>query len=237
MDERGQWLRIGAEAFAIVAGILIAFAIDAWWQERQDDRWQREQLVALRDEFEANLSSLDWVVRMDEHIAGNIDVLLDEAGRRQIGDTFELPNSTLASLIHWRTSDISTGSLDALLASGRLGDIDDDAIRLKLAEWPSNVHDVQEDEALTRDFVGNVVVPGLLGQGILDTAYRWRPRPGFREQPADTQEMTTITVTPELLELATVRVSHARLAGYSVKRLQDDIRGLVGMIDAELGSQ
>jgi len=234
MKDRGRWLSIGAEASAIVAGILIAFAIDAWWEERQEDRWQREQLAAIRDEFEANLESLGRVVRMDEGIAENISELLAEARPREIGATFEIPSATLASLIHWRTSDISTGSLDALLASGRLGDIDNDTIRLKLAEWPSNVHDVQEDEALTRDFVANVVVPGLLGQGILDTAYRWRPSPGFRERRADTGETTTVTVTPELLELATVRVSHAQLSGYSVSRLRDDIRELIDMIDAEL---
>lgn len=45
------WKRIGIEAVAIVGSILAAFAIDAWWQDRQEKRDERSYLTSLRQEF------------------------------------------------------------------------------------------------------------------------------------------------------------------------------------------
>jgi hypothetical protein len=45
------WKRISVEAGAIVASILLAFAIDAWWLERQERGFEQETMAALLDEF------------------------------------------------------------------------------------------------------------------------------------------------------------------------------------------
>ena len=46
------WLRIGAESVAIVASILVAFGIDAWWEGRQSQRAEVRQLVRVAEELE-----------------------------------------------------------------------------------------------------------------------------------------------------------------------------------------
>jgi hypothetical protein len=46
-----QWSRLSIEAAAIVASILLAFAIDAWWEDRQDRENEKEYLVSLRQEL------------------------------------------------------------------------------------------------------------------------------------------------------------------------------------------
>ena len=38
------WKRLSVEAAAIVASILLAFTIDAWWGDRQKDEAEREVL-------------------------------------------------------------------------------------------------------------------------------------------------------------------------------------------------
>ena len=48
-----------AEVVAIVFGILLAFAIDAWWQDRADRQVEAQYLRALRDDLDASLSLLD----------------------------------------------------------------------------------------------------------------------------------------------------------------------------------
>ena len=48
------WTRISVETAAIVASILLAFSIDAWWDRVQDRAEEREILSLLRAEFEAN---------------------------------------------------------------------------------------------------------------------------------------------------------------------------------------
>ena len=56
------WKRISIEAVAIVASILLAFAIDAWWAERAEKRDEQESLSLIhRDILEAQEQLRDYV--------------------------------------------------------------------------------------------------------------------------------------------------------------------------------
>lgn len=57
------WKRISVEAVAIVGSILLAFAIDAWWDERQVAAAQRAQMRALLEEFKEARSQLEFQVQ------------------------------------------------------------------------------------------------------------------------------------------------------------------------------
>ena len=48
------WKRILVEGVAIIASILIAFAIDAWWENRQETELEIRNLVRVSAELEAN---------------------------------------------------------------------------------------------------------------------------------------------------------------------------------------
>lgn len=52
MTRRAPWARILAEGLVIVASILLAFGIDAWWDRAQERREELGYLVALHSEFE-----------------------------------------------------------------------------------------------------------------------------------------------------------------------------------------
>ena len=121
-----------------------------------------------------------------------------------------------------------------LLSSGRLADIDNSMIRRALAAWPSEVGDAQEDENLARDFVENVVAQVLLGQGILESAYRSRPLPGDLDEEIEPDSSTTFSISPELIEIATIRIIHSKMASRSISRLRVRIRQILELIDAEL---
>lgn len=229
-----DWLRVLTQAMAIVASILVAFAIDAWWDERNDQRWQTEQLIALHDEFVANREELTWVVRMDNWIADSIEAMLAELRTMEPGSQVQIPELQIRALGAWRTSDIAMGALDALLASGRLGDIENADLRRALAEWPAEVEDVQEDEALARDFLPTVLVPTLLGQGLIDTAYKFSSPTEFRRQSEATGQTIEVTATQDLIEIAAVRIWNARLAGSSVERLIGRLDRTVKILETEL---
>ena len=53
------WKRISIEAAAVVASILLAFALDAWWKDRAESIEEAEILTALKREFEAHLVTLE----------------------------------------------------------------------------------------------------------------------------------------------------------------------------------
>jgi len=49
-----QWKRISAEGAAIVVSILLAFSIQAWWDDRNEVKLEQRLLAALLVEFEQN---------------------------------------------------------------------------------------------------------------------------------------------------------------------------------------
>ena len=228
------WARLAVEATAIVASILLAFAIDAWWADREIEQWQVTQLRAVRDEFSANFEALENVVRTHDANAKSLESLITQIQGSNDETLVTVSNTALAPLVGWRTSDISTGTLDALLSSGKLADIDNSLLRGALAAWPSEVGDAQEDEHLARDFVDNVLARALLGQGILEAAYRSRTFRGNMDTEIEKDSSTTFSFSPELLELATIRIVHSRMASQSIAHLRVRIQQILDLIDAEL---
>lgn len=228
------WTRLAVEAAAIVASILLAFAIDAWWADREIDRWQSAQLRALRDEFSVNLQALNVIVQSNDSAARHLESFITRVRDANDMNQVTVSDAALVALINWRTSDISTGTLDALLSSGKLAQISNSDIRQALAAWPSVVGDAQEDENLARDYVENVLVQSLLGQGILELAYRSRPLPGAVRIDAQIETESVLSVSPVLIEMATIRIVHSRMASASISQLREKIKYILQLIDADL---
>ena len=88
------WKRIVVEAFAIIASILIAFAIDAWWQNHTEKLVETQYLEALREDLLRSLDLLDeseltqqQQVRYLESLLGtNSDTPYSDELRRWIDD-------------------------------------------------------------------------------------------------------------------------------------------------------
>ena len=53
-EQKIPWKRLTTEGAVIVVSILLAFAIDAWWEERQERRAQLQSLARVAAEIEAN---------------------------------------------------------------------------------------------------------------------------------------------------------------------------------------
>ena len=59
MTRHVPWLRVFVEGVVIVGSILLAFGIQAWWDERGERRAQAEQIVTLRSEFRTARGTLE----------------------------------------------------------------------------------------------------------------------------------------------------------------------------------
>ena len=57
------WKRLTAEAIAIVASILLAFWIDAWWEQRVETNLAIEHLQAFEIEIIVNTERLDAAIQ------------------------------------------------------------------------------------------------------------------------------------------------------------------------------
>lgn len=82
---RSRWAFLLAESVLIVASILLAFSIDAWWDGRQERTLKRELLRALRADFAATSLALDdAVAEATEDAARTGTYLAVVAGGREV---------------------------------------------------------------------------------------------------------------------------------------------------------
>ena len=65
MKQEIPWNRFAVEAFVIVSSILLAFSIDAWWDNRKELAEEKIALFDLRNELNENLAAIEdvWLSR------------------------------------------------------------------------------------------------------------------------------------------------------------------------------
>jgi len=147
-----SWLRIVTESVAIVGSILLAFAIDAWWQDRNELIVEQRILRALLVEFEENDKLLQQARDGYEgRYSAAIRLLADID---QGIDNLDLGNfeRLVRELTSIQSTHLESGAYDSLIASGELNIVRDESLRSRLAAWPSYVDEWSEEEAAVFSF-------------------------------------------------------------------------------------
>jgi hypothetical protein len=155
------WKRISVEAAAIVASILLAFAIDAWWSARQLAVEEQELLSQLRSEFETNSGLLEARRSRHMEMLAALQNLLAATGPSIESGAYsasQVKRDLYVPLV-WYTYDPLRGALDSIIQSGKLGIIKSDHLRTKLASWPALMQDLAEDEAFIVSYTSEFVFP------------------------------------------------------------------------------
>ena len=147
----GSWKRIGVEVAAIVASILLAFAIDAWWDEQVDQNRSKGQLRSLAVEFGEVESHLKFYETQLLSLRKAVSELLSHVGP----ETQVQPADSLYALIDlsFRASkmELPTASLQTLLASGELSAVSDHKLNALLASWPAQVSNLRNQSGLLEE--------------------------------------------------------------------------------------
>lgn len=136
----------------VVASILIAFALDAWWAERQLEQEIAEDLAIVEYELAENIRLVQLTIDiMKEVIAAN-NTIIAALEAEPDSAIIEVPDNT----VFWGffsnpTFDPSLGGTDAWIAAGRLAGIDSPQLRQRLASVRGKVTDVREEQLVARD--------------------------------------------------------------------------------------
>ena len=161
-----HWGFLLTEALLIVASILLAFALDSWWDERRDRVEEQEILRGLQQEFQENREKLQyritWHLKNLELLAG----LTTAADRGRWDPGLGEIDSVFAALIVPPTTDLGNGVLDALIGAGRMELITNRGLRARLAAWRGVFEEVHDDEVMSRAFVFERIIPRLVLHGI-----------------------------------------------------------------------
>jgi hypothetical protein len=149
------------EGAVVVLSILVAFALDAWWDESALRREVLLDLGNVERELSVNrdlvLFQQDLMRRMLVGSESLVEIMVANGDRDLIDVT-----DTLAWLQFLTpTFDASLGATDALIASGRMASIEDPELRLELAGIRGLIRDAVEDQVVGRDVYYDLLAPAV----------------------------------------------------------------------------
>lgn len=160
-------VRIGRSALqglGIVLSILIAFGIEAWWDERGDRVREGEAIRQLLSEFDVidrQLQALDSSYTVGRSGTEKVSELLLSMGKAR----GSFPDARLDSLIAAAIGNprvfLPEGVLTSLLASGDLALLRSDSLRVALSGWAPYRSEVLADVKSAADFNTEYLVPFL----------------------------------------------------------------------------
>ena len=224
VNEKIPWKRLSVEAAAIVGSILLAFAIDALWEERQDRLMERDDLVRLHAEFIRNRE------RMGEmRDAGKAEIASEEMYELladHVGQDLpvDVPNSTLRPVQATPTFDAVTPVLDGLILSGRLENIRDREVLFAVHYWQRHLQQVEETELNARKLVYEQLVPALVRRGSMGPLFTG----------GDPDGITAVTVDEELLGLVGHRVDRTKMVIRVLDELDQAANDLIVAVEHAL---
>ena len=232
---RIPWRRITAEAVAIVASILLAFGIQAWWDDRADQQLRVTAVSDLLSDFEANQLQLSVWLEGTERIVAAHEHLLDALSQAGESGSVELPDSLLVAAVGVPTYQPIRATVDALFATGRLSLIRDPELQRLIALWLQALEDTAEDELFAAAIVTEGVSPLLARQTPLRSVYAAVATWFFDgASPELAAAQRTMRSTTELVGLLSQRLFHTQLALDGLRGLSDSQTGIITRLRAEL---
>jgi hypothetical protein len=233
-----QWKRLSIEAAAIVVSILLAFAIDAWWQDRQERSLEQDMLLGLQEEYQDHRAVLGE--QRDDHVRflRSVELLLAACERGHwVSDDITVDRA-MADLLTPATTDLGAGVLQSLINAGKLEYLTDKQLRYELAEWGSIMGELTDDQLDGAHLVKDLVAPYLARNGVpMGGVASWnneRPPVRVRELQNDPDTMAKLFSDLEFRSIVELRYGFMLHALAEFDGVVASIESILVKIDASL---
>ena len=236
-DKGLPWRRLAVESTAIILSILLAFAIDASWDEFKERNREEAFLVSLLSDFEeARIRIDDSAARHNAFIVTANELLqFHEAGAASI-DPEALAAKLGAVFFDWETLYLPSGSRDALFASDDIEIIGNETLRAMLAAWPSRVADAAEDDSMIANDVMTQMAPYLHHKiRTRNVARMTSADAGDRIPHSGPVNYDELWADPMFDNLVTFRILNETYALAENNRLSEAVDEIIRIIEKELG--
>jgi hypothetical protein len=162
MQRSIPWLRIAAEGAAILVSILLAFAIQAWWDGTRDGEEEDRLIEAVLSDTQANRIELETALAYHT-AAGEVSrSILRLAGEPRNSLSAAAADTLLSELVwYYGSEQWRAGAIDVLIDGGRLQAIQDPDLRQLLASWRSALDRVRSIEQIEGVYFDDVLMPYL----------------------------------------------------------------------------
>jgi hypothetical protein len=227
-----------AEGAVVVLSILLAFAIDASWDARQERQEAQAILTDLAREISSNVELLDWVIRIRE--ARSEDALKLLGGSDSFPDDASLNEALASVFLDYTSVNLTTGAYSLFVAGGSTDQLRSNELRSLLASWPGLLEENAEDEVTEAQLSNSVLVPFLASRvslaavysdfRVAEETYGTFPRSGLEFQTAPRR----VLHDPEFQNLTVVRLARNRILIREARLLRDAAERMRVLLEEEI---
>jgi len=241
-EQQLPWKRLSAEAAAIVGSILLAFWIDAWWEERQDRAEEREVLLALRAELEYNIEQIDLSLEFQRLLLEPTVTLLNVAADRSEISVEDL-EQLLGTIYYVHTTELATGVFQSLAQGGQFSLIKQRELSSQIAALMTSYEEMLSIEGFRVSTYANEFTPYLADKvnstRIINTTpvkptESERRYPQMPEVPIETQ--VEIMADPLFHDILTKLYTDHYDAIFSLNKTKSALVSLIGNLNDYLAS-
>lgn len=152
-----SWARLFVEGTAVVLSILLAFSIDAAWDQRQQLEADVAQLSGLYEELQSHKELLAEAIAAHRRTTEYGYELLNIISVEQSSDDEARVTELLDGLMDFYRINAPFGSLETAISSGTIARMQRKEFSSELASWPTAIEDLMEEQ----DTSGTILVVEL----------------------------------------------------------------------------
>ena len=158
-NKTGKYFKYAiGEIVLVVIGILIALSINNWNENRKNDNVEQETLLSLKSDLESALVQLDDKLDQNSYYRYLYSILLDVIHYKKDIPTDSLEKLTLNHI--WSPGfDPELGTLNEILSTGKMGIIQNRALRKHISTWNKYIDELEETDAFLAHYDLNVKGP------------------------------------------------------------------------------
>ena len=140
-----NWFAVCLEFIVVVVGIILAFQIDRWYEDRQLRVEETSHLRSLNEDFAATTERIEaTIARHRGAITSAIQLLRYQPGQADELTTQEF-YELLSHIQYIRLADYQRSTYDYLISSGRISTLRDEKLRAELTAIYSRVDGTMDD--------------------------------------------------------------------------------------------
>ena len=224
------WKRLFAEFGVIVGGVLIALAVDSWWERQQEQNQAEEYLQQLLADFQGTQRRLQGTIAGDTKTLERVNRVVDRAFRGPFpsADSLELPTG-------YNYFEPLTGTLTALVEGGDLRLIGNDSIRFDLIAFSALIDATESILQHTETLVWHSTERVTLGRARHSRPAAQRPANGGRA--AVQVDVAGALNDPEIISALQVQAVASQIRLFNLRRLEEPTTRIIRRLEAELGSR
>ena len=155
------WKRLIAEATAIIISILLAFAIDAWWQERDERKTEQLLLKRLQADFIEIEVALSFIADEHHEASAACITLMNFPLGEPLPATPEFDAMIAVTFLTSRTFNPGAGAVAAFLSSEGARLVHNQPLVDLLLAWSGMVEELQEEDSYLQKGLAERWIPFL----------------------------------------------------------------------------